>query len=102
LWEDMTVSIKKYDPRQTVDEGILRRANIVDHLFSTDASMGYLMEASDYIKNYAPEIDAYRLTHDTEIITIVTNDTDAWMDDIVPQSSPSITMRVLIIDALTV
>jgi len=99
---DKTVKTKKYNVRQEINEGITRRNNIVDHLFSTASNMGYTTEASNYIKTYDEQIHAYTLVHDLSILTTVANDTGAWLSDFVPDTGDTITMKMLILDALTV
>jgi len=97
---DKTVRTKEYDARQALDEAIIRRSNIIDHLFVTASTIGYAVQANNRIKNNSAEIASYKLTGDTSIIDIVNADTDTWLSDPSP-IDPTITMKQMIIGALT-
>jgi hypothetical protein len=102
LFYDKTVSIKKYDQRQTIDEMIKRRGNIITHVFSTASQMGYLTNATNYIANHSNLMDAYKLTGATDIIDVINNDTDEWLENDAVGVVPVLTMRQLITSALTI
>jgi len=98
---DKTVRTKEYSIRQTLDEAIVRRTNIVDHLFVTASTIGYATQANDRVKNNSGEIASYKLTGDTAIIDVVNADTASWLNDASP-INPSITMKQMIVGALTI
>jgi hypothetical protein len=99
---DKTVKIKKYNPRQTIEEGIIRRTNIIASIFTNATSMGYGEQAKARIRNNASEIQSYKLVGDTSIRDVVQNDSSVWLDNYVPNTGDTVTMRQLIIGALTI
>jgi hypothetical protein len=98
---DITTKLKKYNPRQTTSEGIIRRRNITDSIFNSAISLGYVKEATDYMKTNAPAILAYEVIGDTEIIDIVNADKLTWLSD-KPKGYGGLTMKQIIVGALTI
>lgn len=102
LNSDVTVRVKNYSPNQVIDEGIRRRRNAVNHVFSTASAMGYTTQAAAYVRNEAAAINSYTLTNDQNIIQTLAKDSAVWLDEHAYGKKENGTMRQLVVAVLTI
>ena len=99
---DKTIKSKIYNPLEAIKEGQKRRNNIINNLFAMSAAVGKGVEASQQMKDHAPEILAYETMYDTSLITTIQNDnTHLWLTEAYPVD-PTKTFRDVIVSGLTI
>jgi len=97
---DLTSKLKRYNKKQTTEEGIKRRKNIIDNLFSMATQLGYVTEAQARIKSVNDLVQSYILLNDPALIANVNTVVLAWLDDPYPLDTTK-TLRQVMAAGLT-